>query len=579
MHPTIREPRGVTTTLSDLSGRLQAAAGLLRQGRAAEAAPLLRECAQRWPASADARRLHGLALRDCGDLAGAESELRVALVLAPGSGPAAVALADLLLDTGRAELALEAITPLASARNADLNVLTTFAGALKALGRLPEAIAAYERGVAVAPTSAVAEHNLASVLGDAERFAEAETTARRALAKGLDAPEVWLVLGRALMGLRRHDEAEAALRKALARRPDYVDAHASLIQLVWMRTGDTGRALAAVSAALRADPRNAGLVLRKVELLDYAGDQAGAHAALAPLVSSPEAEPGLHVAASRLLGRSDPARAVWHAGIAARALPGDYVAQSALCEAWLAAGDAAQAARLAQRLHERMPQNQHALGLLATAWRLLDDPRYAELYDFDQLVWTGRLDTPQGWSSLEAFLADLAVSLSRLHAFRTHPIGQSLRHGSQTSQSLTLSDDPVIQAFFTAVDGPIRRRLEALAPGEDVIRRRKTGGYRFNGVWSVRLSPDGYHADHLHPMGWFSSACYIALPSAVETGRQGWLKFGEPGVPTAPALGPQHFIKPEPGLLALFPAYMWHGTVPFSGDEPRLTIAFDLVPA
>jgi hypothetical protein len=297
------------------------------------------------------------------------------------------------------------------------------------------------------------------------------------------------------------------------------------------------------------------------------------------MAANPDADPAVHVAASRLLGRTDPARAVWHAGIAARRLPGDYIAQSALCEAWLAAGDGAQAAKLAERLHERMPENQHALGLLATAWRLLDDPRYGELYDFDQLVWTSRIDTPPGWSSLDAFLADLAVSLSRLHGFHTHPIGQSLRHGSQTSQSLTLSEDPVIQAFFTAVDGPIRRKIESLAQGDDVFRRRNTGGYAFNGVWSVRLNPEGYHADHLHPMGWLSSACYIALPGAVATDRQGWLKFGEPGVPTAPRLAPQHFVKPEPGLLALFPSYMWHGTVPFSGDEPRLTIAFDLVPA
>ena len=29
----------------------------------------------------------------------------------------------------------------------------------------------------------------------------------------------------------------------------------------------------------------------------------------------------------------------------------------------------------------------------------------------------------------------------------------------------------------------------------------------------------------------------------------------------------------------LFPSYMSHGTVPFTTDEKRLTIAFDVVPA
>jgi hypothetical protein len=49
-------------------------------------------------------------------------------------------------------------------------------------------------------------------------------------------------------------------------------------------------------------------------------------------------------------------------------------------------------------------------------------------------------------------------------------------------------------------------------------------------------------------------------------------------VATAPKLDPEHFVKPEPGMLVLFPSYMWHGTAPFGGKEPRLTIAFDVAP-
>jgi hypothetical protein len=84
----------------------------------------------------------------------------------------------------------------------------------------------------------------------------------------------------------------------------------------------------------------------------------------------------------------------------------------------------------------------------------------------------------------------------------------------------------------------------------------------------------------VHHEGWLSSACYIALPDAVahSPGREGWLKFGEPGVATQPRLGPEHFVQPECGRLVLFPSYMWHGTVPFGGDTPRLSVAFDLLP-
>jgi len=38
-------------------------------------------------------------------------------------------------------------------------------------------------------------------------------------------------------------------------------------------------------------------------------------------------------------------------------------------------------------------------------------------------------------------------------------------------------------------------------------------------------------------------------------------------------------VKPERGMLVLFPSFFWHGTVPFGGNGTRLTVAFDAVPA
>jgi hypothetical protein len=181
-------------------------------------------------------------------------------------------------------------------------------------------------------------------------------------------------------------------------------------------------------------------------------------------------------------------------------------------------------------------------------------------------VRTYRIDPPPGWSSLEAYLEALEKALDRLHGPLTHPVGQSLRHGSQTQRSLLDYPDPEIRAFFHVIDAPIRRHIKAVG---------EAGGYQVSGAWSVRLNRQGYHTDHVHPEGWLSSAFYIRLPKG--EGREGWIKFGEPGTPTSPRLEAEHWIKPEPGMLVLFPSYMWHGTAPFSADETRLTCAFDLV--
>jgi hypothetical protein len=175
----------------------------------------------------------------------------------------------------------------------------------------------------------------------------------------------------------------------------------------------------------------------------------------------------------------------------------------------------------------------------------------------------------------------LTLSINRLHNPNGHPLlFQSLRRGTETTEDLTRSADPAIQALFSSFAAPIRDYLERLGTGPDALRRRNHGTWRFNGSWSVRLRTLGHHANHVHPRGWISSACYVRLPDIMNDGltEDGVLTFGQPSIPTSPALGPEHMVRPRVGMLVLFPSYFWHGTVPFSGDQARLTVAFDAVP-
>lgn len=508
----------------------------------------------------------------------AERDLRALLAANPRAITPAVALGELLIETGRPEEALAVTAKAVATPIANLNLWTVRGLALKALSRLDEAIHAYQRGVEVAPRSGIAEHNLAGALGDAQRFAESEAATRRAFAKGLDEPETWLVHARALQGQARFTEADAAYQQAICRRPDYFDAHGDLAQMRWMQSEDVNVACASLDAAIVAYPRAQMLRVKKAKLLEYANDLDGAIAVLAPILADPAADPEFLLNASQLLANRDPMAALALAERACAAFPNDPIAASKLCEANLAAGRADVAARIAQEIRVFPPLAQYATGLLATAWRLSNDARYRELYDYDRMVKCWRIDTPAPWTHLDAFLADLQISLEKLHPLRSHPLNQSLRHGTQTLQGLDKVDDPVIRAFFRAIDGPIRRHIGWLGNGNDPLGARAVGGYKFNGIWSARLRPNGYHTNHLHPLGWLSSACYISLPTAIERERQGWIKFGEPGIPTMPRLPPDYYVKPEPGLLVLFPSYLWHGTVPFTGDETRLTVAFDLLP-
>ena len=218
-----------------------------------------------------------------------------------------------------------------------------------------------------------------------------------------------------------------------------------------------------------------------------------------------------------------------------------------------------------------------------TALRLLNDARYELFCDYDAMVLSTLIEAPPGWPDLSSFLTELISHLNPLHNPHGHRVlYQSLRQGTETTQDLSRSQDPVIQALFHSFAAPIARYRERIGQGEDALRRRnRAAATRFNGSWSVRLHRDGYHTSHVHPRGWISSACYIQLPDCMKAGHtaEGTLSFGAPCMLTAPALPAELSVRPEVGLLVLFPSYFWHGTLPCHSEQPRLTVAFDAVAA
>ncbi len=454
---------------------------------------------------------------------------------------------------------------------APLPVLRLLASILRGLRRDREARPLLERLARLQPDSAVAEHNLAAALGDMGDASAAEAAARRALAKGGDAPETWLVLGRSLISQSRLREAEDAFGQALARRPSYADALRDLAQLIWMRTGDADQARKPLDRALAAAPGDGVLLaLRSAILLDIVGPEV-AYGALEPGIASNT--PGLSLAAAAAAAEIDPALALRHAEDAVRAAPSDIAAANALSGAQLAAGRAAEALPRLDAVIAARPTDQYALALRNTAWRMLGDPRalspadYARLcrsfdlgLDADALNWT-------------------ATALERLHPFTAQPLGQSIRSGVQAALDPRHAGDPAIDAVFTALEAPIGRYIDEMAGRDDPMSRRAGSGHEIIGAWSVRLTAGGRHSDHIHPQGWVSSALYIATPE-VDPGdpKAGWLRFGAVRLGVGLELPAEHWIEPRPGVVALFPSWMWHGTEPFRSQGVRLTIAFDVQP-
>jgi tetratricopeptide (TPR) repeat protein len=505
----------------------------------------------------------------------AEALLREILDRDAGYEPAIIALSGLLVAMHREEESLS-VTDLLSANS--VPVMQARIGALKSLDRYDEAIAFGRKLVADNLGNPRVLANFATTLNEAEERGQAEQAARSGLVQNPHSAELWLMLGRALRGQSRYDEAEVAFRRSIKERRDFEAAQADLAQLIWMRTGDAAAACNALEDL--AVPGSKSANLQKAAILEAAGNLTGALDQVEAMLKGHPQDRNLLIMGAQLYSSMDSQAALELAMRAATTAPGDPQALTALCQAQLGMGDGKGACAIAEKLVGKTPDNQLALALLATALRLNGDARYREIYDYG-LVKTYEIPTPPGWSDGAAYLADLRLSLERLHDLAHHPIGMSLRGGSQTQVNLKRVRKRAIASFFPNLREVIQEYLEVVGNGADAFRRRNKGGFRFSSAWSVRLRPNGFHENHVHPKGWISSAFYVDVPGidAQDEKRSGWIKFGEPGIATKPQLDAQHFVMPKSGRLVLFPSFMWHGTVPFAGPSHRLTVAFDCLPS
>jgi tetratricopeptide (TPR) repeat protein len=549
--------------------------------------------------------LHLLALveKKAGNAAAARANFVLALAHAPADPEINSNYANLLAGLGEADAAIGHYAAAVAARPDYLEALLGWALALQGLKRFDEALPLARRATEVSPGSARAW----STLGLLERAREDLDAAAAALdrALALDPHHAralhgkgWVTIAQgdaasAIGYLRRarglspdpaialdeavamHEIGEAAagmelLADAVVRHSGWIDGHRALARMRWQQGDAAFTASFTTALASRSDDAELWTTYLAAEI--QAGNLAQALDLSAHARAATGDAPGIllveAVAASQL---GDFARADAAFGCLGEAA--GPAAARAMIEHWLRRGDPAHAAAIAERLLASHPADQLGWALLDTAWRLTGDVRHDWLARRPGLVGAIDLD--------ETVIAAAAGALRARHVARRHPVDQSLRGGTQTNGTLFSLRDPAIRALADVIADGVRRYIDALPPhdpGHPLLGPARDR-FRFTGSWSVRLMESGFHVAHVHPEGWLSSACYIALPEdlAAQGERAGWLQLGEPPANLNTGLGAFHWIEPKVGRLALFPSYLWHGTLPFAQGE-RLTVAFDVVP-
>lgn len=574
-------------------------------GLADEADRAFREALRLAPGQAAILANRARFLRRCGRVRDAAACWRERVKIAPGDATAWLELGllqlelsspdPLQLDAARPEPAqrAECVASLRRALAIDPGLVRAWHGlgsALRDEDDLAGAEAALRRAIELAPAQPALWSSLAGVLRLSGRPEAAIEAYRQARTLGPAAADVLDAEVGALIDGLRIDEARAAARALISSVPQYAPAYATLAHLQWeygLAPGESGRPEDFFRRAAEAQPDNADLQLGLIAFLlesrqgeeAYERLQRLRHRADAPhlvalsanaleLSGMPERAAPLYAEADRTLGERD------------ASFNNAYVRHLLKTGQWTAA------AQRAERALTIDPRNQETWAYLSTAWRLLGDAREDWLCAYERLAELMPVDVPEGAEDMPAFLHDLRAALEPLHRARTEPVAQSLRGGSQTPGRLFGRPDPRIAALRQALLATIERWIARLPKDpEHPFLSRAARSVRFTGSWSVKLWQSGSHANHFHSEGWMSSAFYVALPPSVQAAagsaggpQAGGLQLGQPPVELGLALPPRRVIQPKPGHLALFPSYLWHGTVPFDDPEPRITVAFDMLP-
>ena len=495
----------------------------------------------------------------------AEALDRIARI--PFADPAAALGIGLpLIDADFPELLLPAARALTERHPASPQALQLLGLAARACGESLTAFEAFAAAARLAPRDALIAHSHARTALEAG-LASSELFARAAALAPQDGG-VLLGQAAALLHEGRAADGIALLAHLLDANPLWTEGHRSLAALRAQMGLDP---LATLSPILAANPKAEALHHLAISLALQARDLPRAAKALAEAFAALGMPIWLRLFAGHIESESGALdRADAH--FAAAGIPADASTAWMYARHFIRRNRPARAAALLEPLLAA-PGAEALWPLVALAWRMDGDDRAQWLEADPRLVGVYDLDlTP-------AERAVLADHLRALHLTTSPPLDQSVRGGTQTDGNLLLRIESPIPDLKARLLAAVERHIAQLPPPEPGHPTLLTARapLRIAGSWSVRLTGAGFHTDHVHPQGWFSSALYLALPETLgQSGNDhsGWLSLGE-ARDLVPGLEPRRLIEPKLGRLVLFPSTMWHGTRPFPAGE-RLTVAFDI---
>ena len=510
----------------------------LNRGQLKQAETLAKRLLTQFPSSFLLFNLYGNALASQNKYQAALVAFKKALTIDGSVAELHANVAILLTNLGRTHEAISSYQQAVKLNPSLVDAHYNLGIALQAQGQFEKAKESYQQAIALQPKFFQALVNLGVVLQQQGQLVEAIAAYQRALLIEQDA-KVYFNMGTALKNEGKLGDAIDSYNKALALSPDYAEAYSNLGEIL-RDQGRYDQSVTCYKKALALDPH---LPNANYSLAVYFYDSGDWDSAIK------------HFQLSKM--------ADWQE----RALYCLY--KNRRFDEFKQALDACK-----KGTKHNSPLLATLAGHYAENFKLKNDYHFCP--DPMRFVFHTQIKELKGDSALKRQL---------LHDIHVADIEQKaqgrLINGMQSAGNLFKRSETSFRQLGKLVERAMIEYRQTFKHEQCVFVTAFPNNIDIASSWFVKMKQGGHLTSHIHEEGWVSGALYLVMPKHRQHEHEGGIEVSTHGddYPKQHDDFTAQVIVPEVGDVVMFPSSLFHRTIPFSGDDERVCVAFDLKPA
>jgi len=436
--------------------------------------------------------------------------------------------------------------------------------------KIEEAERLYKEILAIQPAQPETIHNLGVLKSSQNKLTEAILYFKEAIDANPDVKQFWLSYGYELIKAKKYEEAEVSFRKVIELKSDCAEAHNSL-GAVLQNLNKLDEAEESYKKTLELNPNyiqaycNLGILLTELERLDEAKiiiDKA--------IDINPNNENALLIRGNILLQKK-----YFEMALKDFNSCNSNTSRSLILSSLYNLG---RTKEIYERIEKNLVLDDKNLEVAAfssfisykkkkvTAHKFCNNP-----IDF---VYSSNLSAHLKNSNL--FITKLIDELKNVKAI-WEPSSKTTKKGFQGMNNLFEISSKELGELLLIIKNELDSYYSKFKD-ETCSFIQKWPTKKNLIAWHVILKKQGFQEPHIHASGWLSGVVYLKVVPHLDK-NEGAIELSLNNKMYFDVNSAKLIHKPKVGDIILFPSSLHHRTIPFTSDEDRISIAFDLMPS